>query len=564
MRRHLPLLVLVSLLVALCLPLAAQAHPERTTAFPYPAKGHVPKYRTAGPSLVVCKPVSKKLLRRMYRHDHKTLVRRMRTYKRCRFGNIQTAINHAKSGYRILIMPGVYRETPSRRVSFGAPGKPPCAKNYVTVEGDYRFAPPPAGPASNDPPDRADRNYAIHCPNSKNLIAVIGDTRPEKNPSAPSLPKCIRLCNLQIEGLGKRPEDVLIQGDRMKNDVVRIDRANGIFLRNFAVEQASFNDVDIVEVDGFRASHLVTRWAENYGILSFTTIHGLYDHDTAYGNGDSGLYPGSTQKGCDVNPNAYGTCQGKHTCGKPSIEIRDSNSYGNTLGYSGTAGNSTYVHNNRFHDNATGLTTDSFASGHPGMPQECFNWQHNDINSNNFNPFTAERQSYCSKVPFEKRPVKLVCPQFQTAVGTGVLIGGGSKNTLKANHLYDNWREGVLLLSVPAPVRGDNDPGHYSDTSNENQFVDNVMGQAPNGAKKPNGLEFKWDSTGNKNCFQGNKMQSGKGSIPPVLPSCPNSIPNAVPFPTPVDDEQLPCTAWDPKAQPRPPGCDWFDTPAKP
>jgi hypothetical protein len=543
----------------------ADAHPERTTSFPNPAKGHVPKYRTSGPSLVVCKPISKKLLQRIYRHDPSTLAKRMQTYQRCRFGNIQTAINHAKSGYRILIMPGTYRETPSRRVSFGAPGKPPCAKNYVTVEGDYRFAPPPAGPASNDPPDRADRNYAIHCPNSKNLIAVIGDRRHEQNPSDPSLPRCLRLCNLQIEGLGKRPEDVLIVGDRKKLDVVRIDRANGIFLRNFAVEQASFNDVDIVEVDGFRVSHLVTRYAQNYGVLSFTTIHGLYDHDTAYGNGDSGLYPGSTMKGCNVDPNAYGTCTKADGCGKPSVEIRDSNSYGNTLGYSGTAGNSTYVHDNRFHDNASGLTTDSFASGHPGMPEECFKWEHNQINSNNFNPFTAARQDYCRNTPFVKRPRTLVCPQFQTAVGTGVLIGGGDRNLLKSNYLFDNWRQAVLLLSVPASIRGDNDPGHQTDTSNGNRFIDNVMGRSPSGALHPNGLEFKWDSSGAGNCFQGNKMDSGKGSVPPVLPACPGS-PTYVPPNPAVTGEQLPCTAWDPDrpGQQRPPGCDWFDTPAKP
>src|SRR5438270_205878 len=79
------------------------------------------------------------------------------------------------------------------------------------------------------------------------------------------LPKCNQLCNLQIEGLGRRPTDVKIVGDRRKTDVVRIDRADGIFLRNFSVEQGAFNDVDLVEVDGFRVSHIVARYAQNYG-----------------------------------------------------------------------------------------------------------------------------------------------------------------------------------------------------------------------------------------------------------------------------------------------------------
>jgi hypothetical protein len=465
-----------------------------------------------------------------------------------------------------MILPGVYKEQPSRRVPFGAPGQPPCKDDYVTVESAYGESPPPVGPASNDKPERANRNYVIKCPNSKNLIAVVGDTREEKTPDTPSLPVCVQLCNLQIEGMGKRPRDVRIVGDRIKSDVLRIDRANGAYLRNFMIEQGSFNDVDLVEVDGFRVSHVVARWAQNYGILSFTATHGLYDHDTAYGNGDSGLYPGSTMKGCSTNggidPNTYGTCEAKG-CGDPSIEIRDSNSYHNTLGYSGTAGNSTYVHDNRFHNNASGLTTDSFASGHPGMPQECFRWENNRINSNNFNPFTEKNQNSCIATPFAKRKPSQVCPQFQTAVGTGVLIGGGNRNQLKSNHLYDNWRQGVLLLSVQAAIRGDNDSSHQEDTSNQNRFLDNTMGTAPNGKRMPNGADFTWDSSGQGNCWENNKMQSADKNEPSSLPACPGS-PVWMPQNPAVLGAQLPCTAWDPNNNPRPSGCDWFDTPPKP
>jgi len=565
--KRLLILMLSALLVALVVPLLASGHPERTTVFPWPATGHVPIYRTSGPSNVVCTKASARMLRAEF---HGRLLRqRLATLRRCRYANIQAAINHARSGYRILIMPGVYRELPSRRVPFGAPGKPPCANDYVTVEGDFRFAPPPVGPASNDLPDRANRNYAIKCPNSKYLIAVVGDTRPEPHPSAPILPVCNRLCNLQIEGLGRTPGDVVIQGDRVKLDVLRIDRASGVYLRNFTVEQAAFNDIDVVEVDGFRISDVIVRYAQNYGILSFTATHGLYDHDVAYGNGDSGLYPGSTMKGCGIDPNVYGTCGGaahvgdRSGCGVPSIEIRDSTSYNNTLGYSGTAGNSTYVHDNVFRDNASGLATDSFASGHPGMPQECYQWEHNVIASNNFNPFTKANQDYCIATPFVKRRKTVVCPQFQTPVGTGVVMGGANRDLLKQNWIYDNWRQGVLLLTVPAAVRGDNDPAHQQDTSNGNQFIDNVMGVTPSGARAPNGLEFEWDGGGQGNCFQGNRMGSGTGSDPAALPSCPGSPLYVAPNPA-VTAGQLPCTAWDPYKQPEPPGCTWFTTPPKP
>ncbi|MDQ1698710.1 MAG: hypothetical protein QOG34_573 [Frankiaceae bacterium] len=560
----------IAVLLSMLVPAVAAAHPERLTAFTFPVKGKVPAYRTSGPSNVVCKASSAKILRKTF--TGAALKARLTTLGRCRFHDIQAAIDKASSGYRILIMPGVYKESPSRRVPFGAPGQPPCADDYVTVEEGYGQAPPPAGPRSNDRPQRADRNYAITCPNSKNLIAVIGDTRKETNTKTPTPPVCNQLCNLQIEGLGKKPADVRIVGDRIKTDVIRIDRANGIFLRNFMVEQAAFNNVDVIEVDGFRVSHVVSRWAQNYGILSFTATHGLYDHDVGYGNGDSGLYPGSTMKGCATNggidPNTYGLCDApsgsadpRAGCGAPSIEIRDSLSYGNTLGYSGTAGNSTYVHDNKFFDNATGLTTDSFASGHPGMPQECFRWENNEIYSNNNNVFAADRQAYCKDTPFAKRKPSIVCPQFQTAVGTGILIGGGNRNLVKGNHIFDNWRYGVYLLSVAASLRGDNDPNHQQDTSNQNRFTDNVMGTSPAGKRMPNGLEVEWDASGQGNCFENNKTQSP--SDPAVLPKCPGSSTYQPANPA-VLAAAAPCTAWDPDSQPDPPGCDWFTSPAKP
>src|SRR3954451_21008258 len=239
--------VLAAVAVALTLSGTAAAHPERITAFTFPASGHVPSYRAHGPSNVVCKSNSRKLVKREFKGDRRLLKRRLATLSRCRYHDIQAAINSAKSGYRILIMPGTDKEQPSRKVPLRAPGQPTCPDQYVTVEEGYGKAPPPAGPRSNDKPDRANRNYVIKCPNSKNLIAVVGDTRPEPTPKAPIPPVCNRLCTLQIEGMGAKPQDVRIVGNRIKTDVMRIDRANGIYLKNFMVEQAAFNDLDIIE-----------------------------------------------------------------------------------------------------------------------------------------------------------------------------------------------------------------------------------------------------------------------------------------------------------------------------
>jgi len=577
MRRHHRSLRLGALLagallaIVLLLPASGGAHPERITKFPYPQAGSVPVARSTGPAIVVCQRDSLSRLKRIYGRNRRALRPRLQALRRCHFRSIQSAVNAAKSGDRILLLPGVYTEPASRRVPVGSYGQPPCANDYVETEGFTNNAPPPAGPASDDPPVRANRNYHLKCPNSKNLIAIAGDPRTEDNPLNPGLPICMQKCNLQISGYGRGPGDVVIQGDRHKTDVLRVDRANGIYLSNFTIEQGAFNDIDLVEVDGFHVHNVVARYAQNYGVLSFTAVHGLFENIEAYNNGDSGVYPGSNAKGCNVDPNAYGNCDAgasaadpRAGCGQPTTELRNINSHDNVLGYSGTAGNSTYVHDSDFHDNNTGLATDSFASGHPGMPQECFRWEHNRIHSNNVNYFTAERQNYCNSHPFASRPKELVCPQFQTAVGTGIIIGGGNRDLVQHNEIYDNWRWGVALISVPASVRGDNDPGHQTDTSNGSQFMNNRMGIAGT-SRAPNGTDFFWDEEGVRNCWAGNSSLSGPAhqSTPASLPGCPGS--DIYHPANPATYSMLvPCTAWDPERNPRPVGCDWFDLPAKP
>jgi hypothetical protein len=560
--------------IALLIPGGASSHPERPAVFPDPATGAVPAYRSRGPSNVVCKPDSRARIKRIFRHDRRLQSKRLRILRRCRFRHIQAAIDAAKSGYRILVMPGVYREEPSRAIPVGGFRQPPCPDDYAETEGfALEDVPPPVGPRSNDPPVRPNRNYTIKCPNSKNLIAIVSDTRPETDPQHPMVPKCLRLCDLQIEGLGRRPEDVVIEGDRRKADVIRVDRATGIYLRNFTVEQAAFNDIDLVEVDGFRISKVVGRYAQDYGVLTFSSIHGLYDHVETYGNGDSGVYPGSNAKGCDyVDRNAYGMCdRGTRTdphagCGPPTTELRHINSHHNVLGYSGTAGNSTWVHDSEFHDNNTGLATDSFASGHPGMPQECVLWEDNRIHSNNENYFTAERQAECNRLPFEARPRTLVCPQFQVPVGTGFAILGGNRNLMRNNYIYDQWKVGMVSASAPATLRGDPDPSHALDTSNGNQFIGNRLGVRPDGTRDPNGVDAFWDEQGAGNCWQGNVFGSGAGrrSVPGTLPGCPNTGPPGVVNVVNYTARIVPCFAWDPNENPRPIACDWFDTPPEP
>ena len=166
-----------------------------------------------------------------------------------------------------------------------------------------------------------------------------------------------------------------------------------------------------------------------------------------------------------------------------------------------------WAHHNEFHHNATGMTTDSFASGHPGMPQDCAKWENNRIYSNNEDYFNAERDAYCKNTPTDKRDPKVVCPTFQVPVGTGLGIFGGNGDIVRDNHIYDNWRDGVKLLFVPAAFRGQPEAG--IDTSFDNTIAGNKMGVRPDGVRDPNGNDFWWDEEGRGNCWTGNTGPAG-------------------------------------------------------
>jgi hypothetical protein len=524
------------LLALLALPSAASAHPERTTFFPDFKKGERPNFRTTGPILTVCRPDSRARINQMWKgrgpKNSRKRRLRLRQLKRCEFREIQAAVDAAKSNSRIRIFPGVYTEPTARKVPFNDP--------KCDFEDAKYWEPTNDGHGENGKVP----TYQFHwdCKNSRNLIQVMGDS-----PDDPDR-ECDQKCNLQFEGLGKKPGDVLVQADRIKRDALRADRADGVVIKNMAFEQASFNGLDVVETNGFLIEDVIGRYNQNYGILTFTSDNGLYNRVEGYGNGDSGIYPGSGPEG---------------HCQRYGIEIANSKSYGNTLGQSGTAGNGTWVHDSEWFDNGTGIVNDSFASGHPGMPQDCSKWERNKVYSNNANFFDEGNQQYCADTPFEKRPKEHVCPQFQSPVGVGFAFYGANNNIIRDNQVWDNWRSGYRLFWVPAVVRGEtpaDEPGRQFDTSNGNRITGNSFGVAPDGRKLPNGVDVFWDEQGVGNCWEANGRIS---SDPASLPDCATGSKNPAGNPAKLAREAA-CATWDPKDNPDPPGCDWFTTPPRP
>lgn len=516
-RRLLPALFIV----LLALPVPASAHEEREVTFPS-GEGSVPAYRTTGPRLLVCKGDAHSLAR-IRKLPSSLRSRNLDLYERCRrdgYRHIQDAVDAVRQrGSRILVLPGVYREEPSAAAPTGACGE--LDPNGILSYEEHQA-----------------------CPHVQNLISILGD-----GPD-PGIACDGRLCDLQIEGTARRA-DVVVDNGFAKLNAIRADRADGIYLRNFTVQNSEFNAIYVIETDGFAIDRMVGRWNDEYGFLTFASDHGLYTHCEAYGNGDGGIYPGSAAD---------------HHGERIAIEIRRCDAHHNAIGISGTAGNSLLVRDNWIHHNTTGITMDSFFPDHPGLPQDSSTFVRNRIWANNSNYYEHWADGTCEDLEAARSryPDGVVCPAIPVPVGTGIMIAGGNHNVVADNQIWDNWRFGTMQFAVPAPFREETDPTKAFDTSHSNRYVANRMGIAPDGAATPNGIDFWWDVQGVGNCWEGNLPAEGREitSDPPVLPDCQTSQVVGLPA-SPKQVPLVPCATWS-RENHHPPGCDWMEQPPPP
>jgi hypothetical protein len=467
---------------------ALLAHEEREVSFPDGA-GEVPRYRTGDPQLLVCKTDRADFEDRLAEFAVPARTRNLELYEQCRSGgfrHLQEAVDAAEPGTTILVLPGLYQEEPSL-----APATGGCA------ELDAPWA--SSGGSGSDKHDRHRASYQVlsypqqlACPHEQNLVAVLGKR------------------DLQIEGTGERPTDVVVDAQFRKLNAIRADRADGFYLRNLTVQRTTFNGLYVMETDGFAVDEVLARWSDEYGFLSFANDHGLFTDCEGYGAGDAAIYPGSSS---DLNRDAG------HEVARYAIEITGCYAHHNLLGYSGTAGNSVWAHDNVFTENAAGVATDSAFTGHPGMPQNHALFERNIIGDNNQDYYRYVRDGTCLR-PSAQRGYEedgVVCPSVGLPAGTGVINPGGNYNTWRDNWVYGHTYAGFLTSWVPGFVRGATGWSEQFDTSHHNRYLGNQLGVTPEGEARPNRLDFWWDGQGRGSCWHN---PSATRNEPVALPVC--------------------------------------------
>jgi hypothetical protein len=473
----------------------------------------------------------------------------------CSYSEIQLAVNAAGNNDRVVIMPGLYTEEISR-------AQPTHDPSCVQYETNTEFGDPGA----------LSYAYQYHCPNDQSLVAILGrEPGPGTDPSPPlenrngipNIGPCIR-CNLQIEGSGVSADDVIVDAGRVesgnqgpaepKKDVVfRADRADGLVISNLTARHGREDGLYVIETDGYVFDRFKVYYNGSYGTLTFVSDHGLTQDCDAVGHSDSGVYPGAAPE--------TGVQRAEGTSARLNQEIRRCDLHHNLAGYSGTNGNAVWFHHNNVYGNALGIQTDVVtAAGHPGFPGDSAVFERNAIHSNNFNPY---------------EPTSDVGANFPFPVGTGMWIAGGNHHTIRENHIYDNWRRGMMLFTVPdALVCGDAHNNHQAgcdetraSTSHYNSYYDNIVGASPTGQVDPNGVDFWWDAfPGSRgNCWFRNSGPSAVTTSPATLPNCDDGKDPGTSIGTgdAVNEaELLGCLlayAFDERS-----ACPWFTTPPEP
>jgi hypothetical protein len=473
----------------------------------------------------------------------------------CRYDSIQRAVTDSGNNDRIVIMPGRYTEPESRSAPINDPR---CNPSMLQTD------------ASGDQtPSYA---YQSTCPNDQNLVyvqgrAVKGEPLAEPRDDRQGIPaqelgECVR-CNLQIEGSGAKPEDVIIDaGDdyqgtgpearpngHAKHVVVRADRADGFVGRNMLMRGGLEFGFYTEEADGVLLDRTKFFWNADYGHLSFTTDHNRVQNCDGMGAGDAAIYPGAApdtgSQATDFYPDAP----------RMNTTITQCDMRNSALGYSGSMGNAVRITDNHIYGNATGIATDTLSSaGHPGFPADSTQVDHNYIYSNNFDLYSDASR---------------VKPLVGVPTGAGIVYAGVNDSRIHDNWFFDNWRFGTMLFAVPDALTSYGGPegavypgvsclGAPEDgisTSCGNDQFDNRMGQVPSGfefpealdrygvahgqagaSSLPNGTDFWWDEflSNRWNCWYGNTGPDGTAGsvtgsgdagrtpgIPPnLLPDC--------------------------------------------
>ena len=220
-----------------------------------------------------------------------------------------------------------------------------------------------------------------------------------------------------------------------KHVVLRTDRSDGFVGRNFLMRGAREHGFYTEETDGILLDRVKFFWNADYGHLSFTTDHNVIQNCDGFGSGDAVVYPGAVAADRRV-PQRELLPRAALQHGRPPL--RPARVRHGLLRLDGQlrAGDEQPLlrQRERPHDgHALGGRAPRLPRGrHEDRQQLVLREQPRRL------PATTARS----------RPL---VPQ---PVGTGFFWAGNNDGNFSNNWVFDNWRQGTMLIAIPDAVAG--------------------------------------------------------------------------------------------------------------
>jgi hypothetical protein len=200
---------------------------------------------------------------------------------------------------------------------------------------------------------------------------------------------------------------VILDGDFKRANGIHVIEADGVSVENMTARHHLLNGFYWTTVNGYRASYLTAYDNGDYGVYAFDSVYGRFEHSYASGHPDSGFY--------------IGQCQPCHAV------ILDVLAENNGIGYSGTnAGGDLKIINSVWRRNQGGIVPNTLDSERLA-PQRGVYIAGNLVYDNNN-----------ERAPAKKEPA--------AALGTGILLAGGSDNVVERNVVLDPHNYGIGVL----------------------------------------------------------------------------------------------------------------------
>jgi plastocyanin len=208
---------------------------------------------------------------------------------------------------------------------------------------------------------------------------------------------------------GKDRNRTIIDGEFQRANGIQVIEADGVVIQNMTARNALLNGFYWNDVHGFWGSYLTAYNNGDYGIFAYASDDGQFDHSFASGSPDSGFY--------------IGQCDPCHSV------ITDVIATNNAAGFSGTnASGDLSIVNSEWYGNLAGIVPNTLDS-------ELLAPQHDAVIAGNYvhdngNP--------------DAPTIALTYPAF----GTGILVTGGSGNTVANNLVEDSPTYGILVMPI--------------------------------------------------------------------------------------------------------------------